>query len=254
MLSYTQKGSGQHIVLIHGFCETNTCFNEQVLLLSARYNVININLPGVGDSPFIPGLTVEKMAGAVHELLQHLGITQCIMYGHSMGGYVTLAYAKTYASTLKGFGLIHSTANADSPERLEKRDQAIRVIREKGAQFYVRDFVPGMFSKSFGKQDVIDAYIKEAEQLSSETLIAFTEAMKQRPDSNAFLAQTTLPVFFAAGKEDTFIPEADILKQAAACNVAKVCYLQHSGHMGMIEEPKTLSDHLIAFSEYCFKG
>ncbi len=138
MLKYYRHGSaGQTLVMVHGYCENNTCFNEQVLFFKASCQVITVDLPGFGLSETDPEVTMDKMAAAIKEVLDHLNISRCMMMGHSMGGYVTMAFADLYPQMLAGFGLIHSVATPDNEERKEKRKQVIALIEKSGKEVYI---------------------------------------------------------------------------------------------------------------------
>jgi len=252
MLHYTHySGRGNNtIVLLHGFCENSTCF-EQVLSFIAGYNVITIDLPGHGQSPVIAPLSMDRLADEIKAVLDQEKVRQCVLIGHSMGGYATLAFAKKYGSMLKGFGLFHSTAAPDNEERKAKRDQGIRVISEKGGGFYVSGFVPPMFAPGTSK-DLIGQRLSENKSIPAEALTACLQAMKERPDSRPFIAGTDLPILFVIGKQDGLMPEKDLLTQAASCKQSKLVYLEHSGHMGMVEEPEKAGEGLRSFAAYCF--
>ena len=246
MLHYTAAGKGKTVVLLHGFCENNTCFDKQVLLLKAHCKIITPDLPGAGQSAVQTNTTMERMADAVYELLVDLGEHDVVMIGHSMGGYVTLAFAKKHGHMLSSFGLLHSTAKSDTEERKLKRDQAKRLITEKGASFYARNFIPPLF-RTNTPQELITPYIKVADDLTTEGLSEALMAMKNREDSFAFLAQTALPVFWGIGKYDELIPQEDMLKQSLLCKQSYVAYLNNSAHMGHIEEPELLANHIMRF-------
>jgi pimeloyl-ACP methyl ester carboxylesterase len=252
MLHYTSNGVGQTIVLIHGFCENSTCFNEQVFLLNPYFNILTIDLPGHGKSAVLPSFTMDTLADELKNVLDTAAVSSCVMIGHSMGGYATLAFAKKYPTLLKGFGLMHSTANADSAERKTKREQAIAVVNEKGAELYVRNFIPPLFSSGTAKE-IIETRQVANNTITPESIIAGLTAMKNRDDSNAFISETNLPVAFFVGKQDALIPETDMLLQAANAKISQVVYLEHSAHMGMFEQPQKVSDGLKLFAEFCFE-
>lgn len=251
MLHYTSTGLGNTIVLIHGFCENSTCFNEQVFLLKDHYNIVTIDLPGHGQSPVIPSFSMSGLADEIKAVLDNLNITECVLLGHSMGGYATLAFAKKYHTMLTGFGLMHSTANADNEERKKKRDQGIALVKEKGAAIYVRNFIPPLFAPDTSKE-LIEARQVSNSNITAEAVIACLEAMKNRDDSNAFIQETNLPVAFFIGKQDVLIPEADMLAQAASAKTAKVVYLEKAAHMGMLEVPEQVKEGIRTFAEFCF--
>ena len=117
-IHFTDTRKGRCIVLLHGFLESMEIWNEYVKLLSKRYRVICIDLPGHGKSENIGYVhTMELMADCVKEVLYSLQITKCVMIGHSMGGYVTLAFAEKHERNLRGFALFHSHAAPDSEEK-----------------------------------------------------------------------------------------------------------------------------------------
>lgn len=251
MLHYTSTGLGNTIVLIHGFCENSTCFNEQVFLLKDHYNIVTIDLPGHGQSPVIPSFSMADLADEVKAVLDTLGINECVLLGHSMGGYATLAFAKKYTNMLKGFGLMHSTANADNEERKKKRDQGINLVREKGAEIYVRNFIPPLFAPDT-PAELIAARQESNKNITAEAVIACLEAMKNRDDSNALVQETNVPMAFFIGKQDALIPEVDMLAQAASAKTANVVYLENAAHMGMLEVPQEVAAGIKSFTEFCF--
>jgi pimeloyl-ACP methyl ester carboxylesterase len=252
MLHYTQAGEGNVIVLLHGFCESNTCFSEQVFFLSKNYRIITPDLPGFGKSDVIQGASISQWADEIKKVLDKEQVSQCLMMGHSMGGYVTLAFAKKYASRLKGIGLLNSTALADSEERKEKREQTIGFIQSNGVSAYVRSFIPPLFHTEFKDNKIIESIIQEASEFSAEGIVAALQAMKQRDESTKMLEQISLPVLFLAGKYDSLIPYPSNIEQAVMCKKAEICLTQHSAHMSMLEEPSVVNNAIKNFAEACF--
>lgn len=246
MLHYELTGHGEPLVLIHGFCENNTCFDKQVLLLKEHCKLILPDLPGAGKSATIPNASIELMADQVAELLQHLSLEQANVIGHSMGGYVTLALVKKYPHLVKRFGLLHSTAKPDDESRKEKRDQAINVIQQKGASFYAKNFIPPLFKNNTSTQ-LIEPLLSEAEKSSEQGLTQALLAMKNRPDSMAVIEQTEKPTFWGIGMYDELIPAQIMLQQALKTQQPYIALFNQSAHMAHIEEPETLAAHLLRF-------
>ena len=128
-LTYREAGEGLPVVFLHGFCETKDLWHSYMEPLSKVCRVFALDLPGFGDnSPLTDPLTIADMAEQVYNTLINLGIEQCIMIGHSMGGYVALAFSEKFPSRLKGLGLFHSTAYPDSVEKKQARDKTIDFI------------------------------------------------------------------------------------------------------------------------------
>ncbi len=251
MLHYHSAGAGDtNLVLLHGYCENNTCFNEQVLFFKDHCKVIVPDLPGFGKSEVIGESSMESMADEVHKVLLHEKVSDCIMIGHSMGGYVTLAFAEKYPKLLKGFGLLHSTANADTEERLEKRKQVISFIETNGVETYLKNFIPTLFSNSANREDV-DFIITEALKGPKEGIIEAIRAMMKRPDRKGVLKEVSVPVLFVAGEYDQLIPSGDLFLQASMCKVSQTVYLKNAAHMGMLEDPENLNKELQKFIDLC---
>ncbi len=246
MLHYELTGHGEPLVLIHGFCENNTCFDKQVLLLKEHCKLILPDLPGAGKSTTITHASMEIMADQVAELLSNLNIKQATIIGHSMGGYVTLALVKKYPHLIKRFGLLHSTAKPDDEARKLKRDQAVKVIEQKGAAFYAQHFIPPLFKSNISEEH-IQPLLEEAKTFSEEGLTQALIAMKNRNDSLEVIQQTDKPSFWGIGMYDELIPAQVMLEQAISSKQPYIALLNKSAHMAHIEEPETLANHLITF-------
>jgi pimeloyl-ACP methyl ester carboxylesterase len=202
--------------------------------------VITLDLPGFGKTPSVPEITIEEMAQMVNQVLVQEKIESCILLGHSMGGYVTLAFAELFPNKLKGFGLIHSLANADTEERKDKRKQVISFIQENGKENYIKNFIPGLFTAN-AQKDIIESAIEQGLESDELGIIEAAKAMILRPDRQSILSNTSLPVYFAIGKNDQLIHESTMFAQAAICQKSMITYLEKSAHMGMMEEPELLN-------------
>lgn len=257
MLAYTIQGEGPTLVLIHGFCENKSLWTEYVVALSRDYTVICLDLPGFGDSApeFAEGVTMEYYAKRVHELLDDLldEKSQVTMIGHSLGGYVTLAYAELYAERLNGIGLFHSSAFADDEEKKLSRDKVAAYIQEKGVAAFTDNFVEPLFYVANRARLVteINALKTEARQSLKEGVVAATYAMKERVDRISLLSKVEYPVLFIIGKKDTSVP---LEKSLAQCHLPKqslVFLLDNVGHMGMLEEKEKCLSVLKNFVSLC---
>lgn len=241
MLHYRAEGSGEPVlVLLHGFCEDNTCFNRQVLFFKDRYKVFCPDLPGFGKSDVQEPVTMEAMADAVAACLDKEGVSKCVMLGHSMGGYVTLAFAERYPDRLLGFGLIHSAAHADDDARKEKRNQVINFVKSNGHEPYIRSFIPTLFKPGASPELVAEA-VDMGLQAPPAGIIAAAAAMRERPNRTAILKESKLPVLVVAGAADALLPVELLMEQAAMATLAQVAVLKESGHLGMLEEPQALN-------------
>lgn len=244
---YYKSDKKETLVLLHGFCENISIFNHQIASLQKSFNLLCIDLPGFGLSALIKDVTISKMADEVKLVIEHLQICKCVLLGHSMGGYVTLAFVKKYSQLLDGFGLIHSTAAKDNFERLAKRKQLINFIKKNGHKTFIETFYPDLFFDKKLNKKQIENLIESANSFDSKGIIEAIKAMMMREEAFDVLQTTNLPVFFVIGKYDSIITENDMYIQAALCKQSEICYLENSNHLGMIEEPTILNEAIINF-------
>jgi pimeloyl-ACP methyl ester carboxylesterase len=251
---YQAKGEGLPVILIHGFGEDSTVWAEQVSFLKNHCRLIIPDLPGSGLSIFendklVNADTIEYYADAVYALLQHEKIERCIMLGHSMGGYVTLAFAEKYLELLNGFGLIHSTAFADSVEKKQNRLKGISIMEEYDGYAFLKNTTPNLFAAKFkaAHPEKVEALIEKGKTFSRIALQHYYRAMMNRPDRTNILKNSNQPILFIIGTEDVATPLEDVLKQTYLPLISFVYILEDTGHMGMWEHPQKVNDAILEF-------
>lgn len=254
-IHYLDTGEGNTIVLLHGFGEDSQIWNKQVTQLQQDYRLIVPDLPGSGNSSMLSTPdTIEAYATAIEALLIHLSVNKCIMLGHSMGGYITLAFAEAFPERLLGWGLIHSTAFADSEEKKMNRQRGIELMQQYGAYAFLRNTIPNLFAESFKKQepDVLDELIESAKAFTAEACCAYYKAMKDRPDRTHVLSGNKKPVLFVLGTEDVAAPLNDLLQQVHLPSTAYIHILEGVGHMGMLEATERVNAYVAEFAADVF--
>lgn len=250
-INYLEKGRGKSLVLLHGFTESQKIWHQFVKALSREFRVITIDLPGHGKSECISEVhTMELMAEVVHLVLKNAGVRKCVMIGHSMGGYITLAFALKYPEKLKGIGIFHSHCFADSAEDMELRSCTIELVRYDKFGFvtsFIANLFPKEVQKKFSKE--IDELINEAEKMPKEGIIAALEGLKVRNDQTYLLATTTLPVLFILGLKDSKAPLPKLWEMISLPAHSESLILRDVGHMGYIESPDKCLDAIIHFTK-----
>lgn len=235
-IHYKLYGKGKPVVLLHGLPLNSNIWNELAVSLQNDFLVITPDIPGTGQSEMLEGKNIglEDYAKAIKAILDKENITQCTMIGHSMGGYITLAFAEKYPELLKGFGLFHSTAYADDEEKKQTRRKAIEFIKTKGAYAFLKTSTPNLFTGKEHLKEMNDI-VEEGKNFSSEALIQYYQAMINRPDRTQVLKSFDKPVLFIIGEKDTIIPLQASLQQSHLPAMSYVNILD-TGHMGMIED------------------
>ncbi len=246
---YRVEGSGPVVMLVHGFGEDGNVWKYQVRELIQQFTVIVPDLPGSGPSGLLPVTSMESLSECLYRILKAENIQSLVMIGHSMGGYITLAFAEKYPEMLRGFGLFHSMAFADSDEKKEARRKSIGFIRQHGPVKFLEQSIPNLFSPVFREknQPEYDQFVKENTNFSADALVSYYEAMIARPDRTAVLQQSAVPVLFIIGLHDKAIPRDQSLQQTHMPSLSYVLILQDSGHQGMIEEPEKSTTFLKKF-------
>jgi len=257
-IHYRVFGKGEPVVLVHGFGEDGNIWNELIKDLQNNFHLIVPDIPGSGKSEMLDGdISIEDYADVIKEILANelsevfptggdLEGAVVVMIGHSMGGYITLAFAEKYPELLNGFGLFHSSAFADDEEKKQTRRKAIDFIKANGAYAFLRTSIPNLFA---GKQHLkeMEDLIEDGKKFSSEVLIQYSYAMINRPDRTEILKTFCKPVLFIIGEKDNAIPLQASLQQCHLPAIAHVHILQNAGHMGMVEETITGKKIIEAF-------
>ena len=256
-LVYHVYGEGLPVVLLHGFAETSSIWNNQIKCLSNYSKLIIPDLPGSGESQLqhdsSNNLSIEDFSNAIYSIIQNENIEQCIMLGHSMGGYVALAFAEKHPEKLKAFGFVQSTAFADSEEKKQTRLKAIKVMESYGSYTFLKTATPSLFAEQFKKEhvEIVNDLIEAGKNFTSNTLQQYYYAMMQRPDRTHVFKSSKVPVLFVMGTEDVASPLNDGLKQVHLPEIAYIHIIQNIGHMSMLEAPGELNSILKNFANAC---
>lgn len=239
-IHFTDSGKGSTVVLIHGFLENTTMWRPFLSELKKRNRIICIDLPGHGKSEcFGYTHTVEEMAECVKAVLKSKNIRKAKLIGHSLGGYVALAFADLYPDNTKGICLFFSTSRADSPQKKKDRNRAIDVVKQNHKSF-IRATFPILFRSKHRllKKAEIKAAKEEALKTSKQGIIAALEGMKKRPSREILLKFPPYPIHLIAGERDPIIPIKTIEQQMTRSENITGTVLKEPGHMGHLEAPK----------------
>lgn len=235
---YRVTGSGNPVVLIHGFGEDGNIWDNQVEYLKDKFKLIVPDLPGSGRSEMTDDMSVEGMAEVIHSIIHKENIDACPVIGHSMGGYITLALVETCWNHVSAFGLFHSSAYADNEEKKLIRRKGIEFMNQHGAYEFLKTVIPNLFSPDSKEQipGSIEELINLGHNFSTPALVSYYEAMIRRPDRTELLRKAIVPVLFIMGKYDKAVPPEDGLEQCHLPGKSYIYILRNSGHMGMLEE------------------
>lgn len=238
------------VVLLHGYLESLLVWDSFVPLLYKELRVVTLDLPGHGISE-VRGEThtMEWLSDVVADGLRALGINKCTLVGHSMGGYVALAFCERHPEMLDRLVLLSSTPNADTPEKQENRLREIALVRAGKKELLARMAPSAGFAAENRKRmrDEIEDLTEQVYVTEDDGIVALLNGMRTRTDRNEMLRTTTVPVLFILGRADEYIPVDKAEALVAAHPEARVVWLEHSGHMGFLEEPEATANALLNF-------
>ncbi len=250
-IHYSVEGKGPTVVLLHGFLENISMWNSIVEELSKRNRVVCVDLLGHGMTENLGYVhTMEQMAESVQAVLLYLKIRKSIFVGHSMGGYVALAFAEFFPDNVKGVCLLNSTSRADTPQKKLQRDRAIGVVKENHTSF-IRNSIPMLFRSKNRKlfREEIAEVKKEALNTSKQGIIAALEGMKIRQDREVLLHFGPYKKMMILGEKDPVLSLEDLLDQTSGAQMEVVQLSE--GHMSHIENREETIAALLGFVKSC---
>lgn len=249
-IHYDRKGSGNStVIFLHGYAENSRIWryvNEDT-----PFDSIAIDFPGFGESEFQENISVPGLAVYVHKILQELQVENPILIGHSLGGYVAIAYAKAFPDNAAAIALLNSHPFADNAARVKMRNKSIQFIKKNGVSKYIPLLYNNLFYRKEGYiQKTIRYLIDMHEDIPDEVWIAYIRAMRDRPDNIHVLEQWHKPILFLLGKHDDLIPWEKQLSQVAYAPVSELVILENTGHMSHFEDRIKTREALIDFVQF----
>jgi len=244
-ISFHDYGKGDAVVLLHGFLENQFMWNTIVTQLSKTHRVITIDLLGHGQTECLGYVhTMESMSEVVHEVLTHLKIDSCYLVGHSMGGYVSLAFAEAYSNKVHGIFLMNSTAHPDSNERIKLRDRAKEMAQTSYSNMVMLSISNLFYEMNLERlMDEVEEIKQQALQTPLQGYLAAQEGMKTRPSRIKIAKQHKM--FYLIGENDPIIDSTRNLEEAK--QVGARYKIVSGGHMSHLENPKELIESIEEF-------
>ena len=239
MLNYEISKNGKEpLVLLHGFMENNTIWEDMEESLSDQFQLIKIDLPGHGKSEVLGEIhTMNLMAEEVKKVIDHLQLSKVHLLGHSMGGYTALAFAELYPENLKSLSLFFSSTLEDNDDKKDIRRRSIEIINRNYPSF-VDNSIANLFSEN--ERDILRDKIELAKKIAVETntegIKASQLGMAERPNRTKILLEFNLPILIIAGKHDNAVKTETFFEHIPNRKNIKT-YILDCGHNGHWEKP-----------------
>jgi pimeloyl-ACP methyl ester carboxylesterase len=243
-VSYSERGWGPPVVLLHAYPLSSAMWFGQLEALSDRYRVIAPDFPGFGGSSDDPGWTVDSAADMVAELCEELGVRGPVVVGGlSMGGYVALAFARRHPDRLRGLILADTKAEPDTDEAKANRDKMMAFAKEHGSVAVIDAMIGKMVSETTkaDRPEVVAAVRQLAAEQSPDGIVAALHALRDRPDAVPGLGEIPVPTLVIVGADDGLTPPATARQMAAAIPKAWLEVLPSAGHLANLEVPEAFT-------------
>lgn len=250
-LHVADSGRGERcVVLVHGYLESMYVWDDFVPLLTPHVRVVTVDVPGHGVSQVLGEVhTMEMMADVLHGMLDALGIGRATFVGHSMGGYISLAFCAKYPERMDGLVLLSSSPCPDDETKRENRRREIALVRagKKDVLAHVAPETGFAVQNRERLKDYIEDLVEQVHVTEDEGIVALLGGMIARVDQNAMLRASRVPQLFILGCHDNYIPVEAAERFVADNPQAQVVWLEASGHMGFIEEPERCAAAILGF-------
>jgi len=240
-LAYERRGKGTPLVLLHGFPLDHQVWDEIVPLLEGTFDLIIPDLRGFGESTTVDSFyTLEDYASDIAGLLDHLGIQKAAIAGHSMGGYIALAFVRLFPERVSGLGLVASQVVADTDERKQGRYKSAAEVAEHGIGSVVE-----MMTPKFTPDERLQSYARQSmERQQPAAYIGALKAMAERVDSTPLLSSLNFPVVIVHGDADALVPIDRAREVKTALPQAHLVEISGAGHMPMMEDKEKTAEAL----------
>ena len=240
-LAYDRRGKGSPLVLLHGYPLDHRLWDDVVPLLENQFDLVLPDLRGFGESTTVDSFyTMEDMASDIAGLLDYLGIQKTAIAGHSMGGYVALAFARLYPERVTGLGLVSSQVLADTPAKREDRFKTAAEVAENGPASIVEAMTP-----KFTNDPRLQEFARSSMELQQPAAyIGTLKAMGERVDSTPLLESINYPVVIVHGDSDSLVPIDRAREVKAALPNAYLVEISGAGHMPMMEAKEKTAEAL----------
>ena len=235
--SVREAGAGPALLLLHGYPVDGGMWSGVARRLSDRFRVLKPDLPGRPDNPAEATGRIDDYADFIGAILQ--GLTPPIgVAGFSMGGYVTLALVKRRPEGIGALALIDTRAGADDEAGRARREEAIELVRTKGVDAIADSMLEKLLSpSSLARRDLVDRLRRIILRQQAVSLESDLKAMRDRPDSRAFLAEIAVPTLIVVGDSDVLTPPSASEEMAAAIPDSRLVTIPGAGHLTPMESP-----------------
>ena len=251
-LQYRSQGSGEPLLLLHGYPLSGDLFRDNRDMLSRRFRVITMDLRGFGQSATSgaePGSVATYARDAI-ALMDALGVQGAVLGGSGLGGQVALEVHRQAAERVRGLVLIATTADpAGTVERSLWAGMA-QQVQERGPASLVPELMKDLLTGR--SQRARPALVRFLEGMIRSASVAGgvagAHALAGRPDSRPTLAGVNVPTLIVAGGEDTVYPPVHSERIQEGIEGAELVVVPGASHAVVIEAAPTVNRVILGWA------
>jgi 3-oxoadipate enol-lactonase len=244
-LAYSDRGQRQTqaLLLIHGFPLNRHMWDAQLEGLTDQFRVIAPDLRGAGGSDVPSGpYHVDQYADDLAALLAHLNITQAVVGGLSMGGYVAFALLRRHPQRVRGLILLDTRPDPDSPEARANRDAAMTRVQQDGAAPFAREQLHRLLAPaSLENTRLAGKALAIMAAAPVPGIVGTLYSLRDRPDSRPTLPTIKVPTLVIVGDQDQVTPPSVARDMARAIPGARLSTIRQAGHLSPMEQPRAVN-------------
>lgn len=236
-------GNGKPILLLHGLGLDHSIWMPMAQLYQDQAQFILPDLRGHGQTETGDAKgTIEQFADDLAMLVSAIKLEKVVLGGHSMGGYVALAFAEKFPDLLSGLVMIASNARVDPPDKKAVRLADAEAVLSQGSQVVAHSLAPRL-SNDEGIVQTMTALIMKTEDVGLSNV---QKAIANRPARLNLLSELACPVLAVAGKDDKISTLEFSREMAEKATEGHFVAIPGAGHMPMLEAARTLGALLVA--------
>jgi pimeloyl-ACP methyl ester carboxylesterase len=238
------------VVFLHGFPFSHEMWKPQLDVVGGQFRAIAYDLRGHGRSFTGDGqFTIEGHVDDLIDLLDALAITQTVIVGLSMGGYVALRALERNPDRFRAAVLCDTRSEADGNEGKLKRFTAMAAVKRTGSAVFADSFVKNVFAaETFTRNPEAVECIRTIIRRTSELSIAGTlVALASRTDTIESLSGITIPTLILVGELDVTTPPEASRAMHARIRRSELHVIPGAAHMSNMENPGIFNSHLMSF-------
>jgi pimeloyl-ACP methyl ester carboxylesterase len=241
--NYVTVGQGEAVLLLHGWGSSLDAYRQLIQLLSQKYFVIALDMPGFGKTEEPPRpFDVDDYVDFVLEFMKQFPVSKLSLVGHSFGGRVIIKMAnRQLPFGIDKIVLIDSAGIKPQPSKKKSTKQLCYKI---GKWFATRKLIAKLFP---GFLEKLRVTFGSADYAAASPMMRQCLVKVVNEDLSHLLPGIKAPTLLVWGENDTATPLADAKKMEAAIPDAGLAVIKNAGHFSFVEQPVIFRSIMASF-------